>query len=355
MNTFVIAEAGANHNRNYETAVSLIDAAIESNASAVKFQTYSSETLYAKNTPNFGGYKDLNKLIKDIELPREWQKDLKDYCDNNNIEFMSTPFDEKAVEELVDLGVNRLKIAGFESTDFRFVEMVASTKLPLIISLGIGFDSTICREPSTHMTRLFDIINKYENDLTLLHCNNAYPTPIPDCGLHILQRLVNYTKTPPIGAPWKYPYIHGFSDHTTSTSIPSTAVALGARVIEKHFTLNKNLPGPDHAFALEPGELREMVELIYETEQAMTNRTSLHGGGNLNKISSSEAPMKKAMRSVVTSREVKAGEVVSTYNITTMRPCIDNSIPASEYHNIIGQKFTRNVGINELVFKEYIK
>ena len=103
METFIIAEAGANHNRNFNQALKLIDVAKESGADAVKFQTYSSETLYSKNTPNFAGYKNINKLIKDIELPREWQKDLKQYCDEQNIEFMSTPFDEQAVQELVDL------------------------------------------------------------------------------------------------------------------------------------------------------------------------------------------------------------------------------------------------------------
>ena len=111
MDTFIIAEAGANHNRDFNQALKLIDVAKESGASAVKFQTYSSETLYSKNTPDFAGYKNINQLIKDIELPREWQKDLKQYCDEQNIEFMSTPFDEQAVDELVSLGVKRLKIA----------------------------------------------------------------------------------------------------------------------------------------------------------------------------------------------------------------------------------------------------
>ena len=120
MKTFVIAEAGANHDQNFNQALRLIDVAKESGASACKFQTYSSETLYSKNTPDFAGYKNINKLIKDIELPREWQKDLKQYCDEKGIEFMSTPFDEKAVDELVNLGVKRLKIAGFESTDLPF-------------------------------------------------------------------------------------------------------------------------------------------------------------------------------------------------------------------------------------------
>ena len=140
MNTFVIAEAGANHNRDFKQALALIDVAVKAGASACKFQTYSSNTLYSKNTPDFAGYKNINQLIDNIALPREWQKDLKQYCDEKGIEFISTPFDEQAVDELVSLGVKRLKIAGFESTDFRFVEMVASAKLPLVISLGIGFE-----------------------------------------------------------------------------------------------------------------------------------------------------------------------------------------------------------------------
>ena len=136
--TFIIAEAGANHDRNFAQAFRLIDVAIESGVDAVKFQTYSSDTLYSKYTPNFAGYENIPKLIKDLELPRAWQKELKLYCDDNGIEFMSTPFDEKAVDELYNLGVKRFKIAGFECTDPRLVKYVASTKLPLIISLGIG-------------------------------------------------------------------------------------------------------------------------------------------------------------------------------------------------------------------------
>ena len=135
---FVIAEAGANHNRNLQQAYRLIDAAVIAKADAVKFQTYSSETLYSKYTPDFANYTNIPKLIKDLELPREWQRDLKLYCDDRGIEFMSTPADERAVEELYSLGVKRLKIAGFESTDPRWVKVVASTGLPLVITVGIG-------------------------------------------------------------------------------------------------------------------------------------------------------------------------------------------------------------------------
>lgn len=311
MNTFVIAEAGANHNKNFDQAKSLIDVAHKSGASACKFQTYSSETLYSKNTPDFAGYKNINELIKNIELPREWQIHLKNYCDEIGIEFMSTPFDEKAVNELVDLGVKRLKIAGFESTDYRFVEMVASTGLPLIISLGIGFDYQ-------NMNPLLDILEKYDNHSTLLHCNNAYPTPESEINLATLDSLKSFNNVNSIG----------LSDHTTSTLTPSIAVALGADVIEKHFTLKKTLPGPDHAFALEPKELDEMINNIVITESMI--------GKQKPKYSKSELSFIQARRSVVAKSNIKIGDQLTVDNITTKRPYLEGNVTASEWFNILG-------------------
>lgn len=311
MKTFVIAEAGANHNRDFNQALKLIDVAKESGANAVKFQTYSSETLYSKNTPDFAGYKNINKLIKDIELPREWQKDLKQYCDEKEIEFMSTPFDEQAVDGLVSLGVKRLKIAGFESTDFRFVEMVASSKLPLVISLGIGFKMN-------YLDKIFEIADKYGNELTLMHCNNAYPTPIQDAGLKTVQSLALNSR-----------YKTGFSDHTMSTLTPALAVAMGATVIEKHFTLSQYLPGPDHPFALEPNQLKEMVNLIKQTELATTPQLGL--------FSESEQSFKQAMRSVVAKTNIKKGDILTINNITTKRPFLENNTPAKHFEFTLGK------------------
>jgi len=319
MNTFVIAEAGANHNKNYKQALALIDVAVEAGASACKFQTYSSETLYSKNVPDFAGYKDINQLIKDIELPREWQKDLKQYCDEKNIEFMSTPFDENAVDELINLGVKRLKIAGFESTDFRFVDMVASSKLPLIISLGIGFKYE-------WIDKLLSITSKYTDDVTLLHCNNAYPTPIEDIDLGMIRKLSldNRFKT-------------GLSDHTMTPLTPSLAVAAGATVIEKHFTLSRHLPGPDHPFALEPNQLKEMIDLIKTTEIAFTPQTD--------EYSNSEKDFIKARRSVIAKTNIKKGEILTKDNITTKRPFLEGNIPAKDFEFILGK--TSNKDYNE--------
>ena len=316
MDTFIIAEAGANHNKDFNQALKLIDVAKTSGASAVKFQTYSSETLYSKNTPDFAGYKNINQLIKDIELPREWQKDLKQYCDEIGIEFMSTPFDEQAVDELVGLGVKRLKIAGFESTDWRFVDMVASTGLPLIISLGIGFKE-----------EYLDIINAitrdYNNDVTLLHCNNAYPTPTSDINLNTIPYLIKNTNCK-----------IGLSDHTTSTLTPAIAVAAGATTIEKHFTLDKNLPGPDHAFALEPNQLKEMIDKIAFAEIMM--------GGIKGEYSKSELNFTKARRSIVAKSNIKVGDLLTVDNITTKRPYLEGNVAASEWFNILGKKSSKN-------------
>lgn len=314
MKTFVIAEAGANHDRNFNQAITLIDVAKRSGANAVKFQTYSSETMYCKNTPDFAGYKNINQLIKDIELPREWQKDLKQYCDEVGIEFMSTPFDEQAVQELVDIGVKRLKIAGFESTDMRFVEMVASSKLPLIISLGIGFTNQL-------MNKILKIRDKYDNDISLLHCNNAYPTPMSDVGLVTMSLLRDWCYMKGISKI-------GLSDHTTSTLTPSLAVVKGADIIEKHFTISRYLSGPDHKFALEPDELTEMIHLIKQTEETLVTHNSLY--------TESEKPFIHARRSVVSKRKIYEGEKLSEENITTKRPFLTGCISASEYYEVLG-------------------
>lgn len=326
--TFIIAEAGANHNRDWSTAIKLIDAAVEAGCDAVKFQTYTGDTLYAKNTPNFAGYTNINKLMNDIALPREWQSKLKDYCDSVGIEFMSTPFDEQAIEELVNIGVKRLKIAGFEATDPRFVSNVAATGLPIIMSCGIGFDFS-------KWGKYVDIFKLYNNDVTLLHCNNAYPTPMEDVRLDSMSSLGSLKKVNQ----------YGFSDHTISTLTPALAVAKGATYIEKHFTLDRTMEGPDHPFALEPNELKEMVTFIRIAEQSLGHKT-----GHTN----SEKKFTKAMRSVVASTDIKKGDVLSSFNITTKRPMLENSIPALDYFEIKGHIATEDIKEGDILNKKIV-
>ena len=328
--TFIIAEAGANHNRSFDQAISLIDVAKKSGADAVKFQTYSSETLYSKFTPDFANYKDLPKLIKDIEIPREWQKDLKEYCDDIDIEFMSTPFDEKAVDELVSVGVKRLKIAGFESTDLRFVDMVCSAKLPIIVSIGIGANIKL-------IDTILDISSKHGvNDVTFLHCNNAYPTPLSDVNMSTIQQMSLDKR-----------YKTGFSDHTFSPFTPAIAVSAGATVIEKHFTLSKFLKGPDHPFALEPHELKIMVEHIRYAEKCMGTKDS--------NFTESELNFKTAMRSVVASKPIKFGEKFSIDNITTKRPYVDGAVSAYNFFDIIGKTSKTNVDTDMQIMEDSVE
>ena len=322
MDTFIIAEAGSNHNKDFDQALKLIDVAKWAGADAVKFQTFFSETVYSKNTPDFAGYKNINKLIKDIELPREWQKDLKQYCDEIDIEFMSTPFDEQAVDELVNLGVKRLKISGFEATDPRFVEMVASTKLPIIMSVGIGFKWN-------YWGLYKNIFKKYNNDVTLLHCNNAYPTPPEDTFLDTIKTISLNTG-----------YKTGFSDHSMSPYTPSLAVAVGATVIEKHFTLNRDLKGPDHSFSLEPNELKIMVEQIRYAKKCKGHKTD---------FSSSEENFKTAMRSVVAKDFIKRGDLFTKDNLTTKRPFIQGNIAALKWNNILGKTADKDYNIDDFI------
>ena len=318
--TFIIAEAGANHNRDYNQALKLIDVAKESGANAVKFQTYTADKLFSTKSKKVNGFDVLN-MFKDIELPRTWQYDLKQYCDEKDIEFMSTPFDEEAVDELYKLGVKHFKIAGFESTDLRFIKYVASTKLPIIISAGIG----------TNIDFIENILKTCYNvgceDVTILHCNNGYPTSIEETNLLTIPQIKN-----------KYNIKVGFSDHTLDTLTPSLAVAMGAEVIEKHYTLSKKLSGPDHHFALEPHELKQMVKNIRHTEKTLTVKSDLTISEKLNW---------QGQRSIILKKDVKKGDLVNEQTITTKRPYYSNSIHAKYYLDFVGKGYTFNQDINK--------
>ena len=317
MQVFTIAEAGANHNGDFKQALKLIDVAKQAGASACKFQTYSADTLYSKNTPNFAGYENINELIAQIAINRDWHAELKSYCDEHNIEFMSTPFDAQAVEELVKIGVKRLKIAGFEASDLHFVRMVAQTKLPLIISAGIGIDIAL-------MEKIIETCDKVGNQqMTFLHCNNAYPTPAHDVNLGTMAKMMAHFKDNPNIS-------FGLSDHSTSPLTPALAVAMGARVIEKHFTLSKKMPGPDHAFALEPAELTQMMEAIKLTQASL--------GVKQTEYTASEQNFKHARRSVISDVALRKGTILQADMLTTKRPFFEGNVAALDFELMIGRQ-----------------
>jgi N-acetylneuraminate synthase/N,N'-diacetyllegionaminate synthase len=251
---FIIAEAGSNHNGSLEQAKNLIDVAAEAQANAVKFQIYKAESLYSKHTPEFSYLKGQNvyELIKQIETPREWIKELAKYCEDRNITFLATPFDFEAVD-LLDEYVPAFKIASFEIVDLELLKYAAEKGKPMIISTGMA-----------NLGEIEDAINAIKSvgneDIVLLHCNSLYPTPIEVVNLEAIGTMKNAFKVPV-----------GFSDHTLGLHIPIAAVAMNACVIEKHFTLDRDLPGPDHSFAIEPAELKEMVKGVREVAKAKGN------------------------------------------------------------------------------------
>jgi len=298
---FVIAEAGANHNRDFSLAKELIDVAAEARADAVKFQTYSAETLYSKKTPRFSYLEGVTSkntwdLIKEIELPREWQGELAPYAAKRGILFLSTPFDHKAVDELAALDVPAYKIASFEIVDLPLIAYAAAKGRPLILSTGLASYEDIT-------DALAACASAGNRDVVLLQCTSLYPAPPARMNLRAMATLRHAFAVPT-----------GLSDHSLGIHVAVAAAALGACVIEKHFTLNRSLPGPDHPFAIEPGELKEMVRQIREVESALGD------GLKLGPAPEEQEMYQKARRSLIAARAIPKGTVIERSMIVIKRP-----------------------------------
>lgn len=298
---FVIAEAGANHNRDLSMARALIDVAVDAGADAVKFQTYSAETLYSKKTPRFSylegvSAKDTWDLIKEIELPREWQGELAAYAAKRGIFFLSTPFDHRAVEELAALGVPAYKIASFEIVDLPLISHAAAKGRPMILSTGLASYEDIADAVEA-------CASAGNRDIVLLQCASLYPAPAARMNLRAMATMRRAFAVPT-----------GLSDHSLGIHVAAAAVALGAKVVEKHFTLDRSLPGPDHPFAIEPGELKEMVRHIREVEAALGD------GLKLGPAPEEQEMHQKARRSLVASRAIARGVVIDRSMIAIKRP-----------------------------------
>ncbi len=249
---FVIAEAGANHNQDFGLARKLIDVAVEAGADAVKFQIYSAETMFSKKVPAHSGYsKPLWDLIKEIETPRDWIPELAAYCVKKGILFFATPFDLAAVDDL-DSHVELYKIASFELVDYPLLSYTAGKGKPVILSTGMATLGEIEEAVAA-------IEKSGNHDIVLLQCASRYPAEPAIMNLRAMETLRNaFPNT-----------VVGLSDHTLGIHISVAAVAMGAKVIEKHFTLSRQMEGPDHPFAIEPDELKELVRQIREVEAAM--------------------------------------------------------------------------------------
>ena len=298
---FIVAEAGANHNRDLTMAKELIAVAAEAKADAVKFQTYSAETLYSKKTPKFSYLEGLTDkstwdLIKEIELPREWQEELAEEAKKRGILFMSTPFDHRAVDELDALGVPAFKIASFEIVDLPLVRYAASKGKPMIISTGLADYEDIQDAFATSR----EVGNE---QVVLLQCASLYPAPPERINLRAMETMRRAFGT-----------LVGLSDHTVGIHISVAAPAVGACVIEKHYTLSRSLKGPDHPFAIEPAELRELVWQVREVEAAL-------GDGRKLGPAPDELEMhQKARRSLVAACAIPKGTRVERDMVTIKRP-----------------------------------
>jgi len=329
---FIIAEAGVNHNGKIDIARKMIDAAKEVGADAIKFQTFKAESMvtrgarkadYQKNTTP--GNESHFEMIKKLELGREEHNELINYCKEKNILFLSSAFDLAGIDLLNELGIEIFKIPSGEITNLPYLRKLGALNKRLIMSTGMA-DLGEIEEALNVLTESGTPLR----NVTVLHCNTEYPTPFEDVNLKAMLTIQH-----------AFPGIAvGYSDHTNGIEVPIAAVALGASVIEKHFTLDRNLPGPDHRASLEPFELAAMISSIRNIEKAL--------GTGIKKSSPSELKnIPIARKSIVAAVPIKKGELFTDANITVKRP--GTGISPMRWDEIVGCRSKKNYSIDEVI------
>ncbi|RDU73855.1 N-acetylneuraminate synthase [Helicobacter anseris] len=330
--TLIIAEAGVNHNGDLNLAKRLIEVAKESGADIIKFQTGKPENVISRFAPKAqyqientkNSQENQLEMVKKLALRDDDWTTLIQHCKKVGIEFLSTPFDFESIELLDKLGIQTFKIPSGEITNLPYLRKIGKFNKNIILSTGMSNLGEI----ETAISILTDAGTKREN-ITILHCNTEYPTPMQDVNLKAMQTIANAFHLPV-----------GYSDHTQGIHIPIAAVAMGAKVIEKHFTLDKNMDGPDHKASLEPHELKEMIRCIREIEVAL--------GNGIKQESESEKKNKPiARKSIVANRVIKAGEVFSEENLYVKRPA--NGLSPMEWDNVIGKIAKRDFVEDEII------
>jgi sialic acid synthase SpsE len=331
---YVIAEAGANHNRDIGLARKLIDVAGEAGADAVKFQVYSGRALYSSKTPRFSylegiSDKPASELLEDIALPREWIGELMEHARSRDIHLFATPFDADAVRELHAAGVPAMKIASFELVDLELIGAAAGTGLPLILSCGMASYGEIDEA-------LDAASSAGGRHVALLRCASLYPAP---------PEIMNLRAMDTMRAAFGVPV--GLSDHTTGTAVPLGARGVGMEVLEKHLTLDRTMSGPDHPFALEPGELHELVAGIRAIEQAL-------GSGRLEGPSELEAQemYTLARRSLIAAQDIPAGTVLTREHLVVKRP--GYGIAPKDIARVVGRVARVNIEADDILTWEMI-
>jgi N,N'-diacetyllegionaminate synthase len=328
---FIIAEAGVNHNGSVDLAKQLIDVAVDSGADAVKFQTFKAENLVSKNAQKADYQKQTTdesesqfEMIKRLELDVATHKKLIKYCNEKGIMFLSTPFDSDSINLLNELNLKIFKIPSGEITNLPYLRHIGSLVKQVILSTGM---STL-QEVDDALTILVDAGTKKEN-ITVLHANTMYPTPMEDVNLNAMQTMRQ-----------EFNVAVGYSDHTLGIEVDIAAVTMGASIIEKHFTLDKTMKGPDHKASLEPEELKAMVRAIRNIEKAL--------GSNEKILSpSEEVNINIVRKSIVANQNIKKGELLSEKNISTKRP--GTGISPMKWDEIIGVVATKDYNADELI------
>lgn len=325
----IIAEAGVNHNGSMELAKKLIDAAAKAGADYVKFQTFKPEKLVARSAgtaeyqkKNLHSDESQLEMLNKLALAQEDFRELKRYCEERNIGFLSTPFDLDSLAFLDSLGMDFWKIPSGEITNLPYLEAIAQTDRPVVLSTGMA-DLAEVEDAMKVLTK------QKPREITILQCNTEYPTPYEDVNLRAMQTMKEVFHVPV-----------GYSDHTKGIAIPLAAVGAGAQVIEKHFTLDRTLPGPDHVASLEPDELQAMVEGIRQIEKAM-------GTGEKVPSSSEKKNIAAARKSLVAACRIQKGELFTSENITAKRP--GDGLSPMRYHEILGQVADRDYEEDEQI------
>jgi N,N'-diacetyllegionaminate synthase len=331
MSIFIIAEAGVNHNGSLELAKKLIDSAVGAGADAVKFQTFKAENVISKYAPKAEYQKQTTKqeesqllMVKKLELSYDDFKELKAYCDSKGIMFLSSPFDFESIDFLNELGLEIFKIPSGEITNLPYLERIGRLKKKVILSTGMADLGEI----EDALDVLISSGTKKDN-ITVLHCNTEYPTPFEDVNLKAMITIKE-----------AFNVKVGYSDHTPGIEIPIAAVTLGATIIEKHFTLDRKLPGPDHRASLEPDDLKVMVRAIKNIEKAL--------GNGIKKPSPSEIKnMPIARKGIVANRKIKKGEFFTEENITVKRP--GTGISPMRWYEVLGKVAPRDFEEDESI------
>lgn len=328
MSVYIIAEAGVNHNGSFELARRLADAAKEAGADCVKYQTFKSEKLVSRNAQKAEyqkkttGDSSQQDMLKKLELSYDSFIHLKEYCDKIGICFLSTPFDFDSIDFLDTLDMPFWKIPSGEVTNYPYLVALAKTGKPVVMSTGM-----------CEMSEITDAIKVLKDngtaDIKLLHCNTEYPTPFEDVNLAAMDTMRK-----------AFNVEVGYSDHTKGIEVPIAAVALGATIIEKHFTLDRNMEGPDHKASLEPDELKQMVISIRNIEKAI-------GTGQKEPSASEKKNITIARKSIVAKKEIKAGEIFSPDNITVKRP--GTGISPMRWNEVIGTKAAKDYYEDEII------